>query len=265
MKCFFQTILIVAFSLLTGLQVSAQSNCSNINNTKGINTGKNHVFGPKAFGQSVVADASCMGGNAFTSFSYWAQGNSKTGVDFMIFRGKTTSGTPLVKVSKDLNAPNFSGKQTITFDPVSFTDGQTYTFICKLRWGNTIAHTTANAVSGEAYLQGDFLGNADLRFEVGAVNIAAEKNTLTAGQTLKAGARLMSANGAYILRMQEKDGNLCIYNYANGKQGRFVWGSMKYGFSNAKLIMQTDGNLVVYDGSNKAKWSSQPHPYYNSK
>lgn len=91
------------------------------------------------------------------------------------------------------------------------------------------------------------------------------KNTLAAGESLKAGERLISANGSYIMRMQEDDGNLCIYNYAKGRQGRFVWGSMKYGFKNAKLVMQTDGNLVVYNGGNAAKWSSQTHPYYNSQ
>jgi hypothetical protein len=89
-------------------------------------------------------------------------------------------------------------------------------------------------------------------------------NTLEAGQTLNTGAYLMSANGAYILFMQE-DGNLCVYKSANGQQGDFVWGSMKYGFENARLDMQTDGNLVVYDGDNKAQWASETHPFSNSK
>jgi len=93
----------------------------------------------------------------------------------------------------------------------------------------------------------------------------ATKNTLNAGETLKAGERLTSANGAYILRMQEEDGNLCVYKFANGKQGSFVWGSMKYGFKNGKLVMQGDGNLVVYDATNAAKWSSKTHPYYDAK
>jgi len=90
-------------------------------------------------------------------------------------------------------------------------------------------------------------------------------NTLNAGKTLKAGERLTSKNGKYILQMQENDGNLCVYRFSNGKRGGFVWGSMKYGFKNARLIMQTDGNLVVYDGNNKAKWSSKTHPYNNAK
>jgi hypothetical protein len=88
---------------------------------------------------------------------------------------------------------------------------------------------------------------------------------LEAGETLNAGEYLMSPNGAYILALQAEDGNLCVYKFANGQQGAFVWGSMKYGFSNARLDLQTDGNLVVYDGDNKSQWSSETHPHFNSK
>ena len=75
----------------------------------------------------------------------------------------------------------------------------------------------------------------------------------------------MSENGAYILSLQEADGNLCIYKYANGKQGSFVWGSMKSGFKNAKLTMQTDGNLVVYNDKNESQWASNTHPFNDAK
>ncbi len=94
------------------------------------------------------------------------------------------------------------------------------------------------------------------------------ENIILAGETLKASdtkLHIVSANGKYILNMQAKDGNLCVYHYANNKQGRFVWGSMKYGFKNARLVMQNDGNLVVYDGKNKPRWSSKTHPNYNAK
>ena len=67
-----------------------------------------------------------------------------------------------------------------------------------------------------------------------------------------------------MLILQSNDGNLYVYKYINGKHGPFVWGSVAYGFKNAKLIMQTDGNLLVYGGS-KAKWSSKTHPYDNTK
>ena len=94
------------------------------------------------------------------------------------------------------------------------------------------------------------------------------ENTLFSGETLNADQKLIvSANGKYILKMQAADGNLCVYNYdkQNDKLGSFVWGSMKYGFKKAKLIMQKDGNLVVYDGKNKARWSSKTHVVYDKK
>ncbi len=99
---------------------------------------------------------------------------------------------------------------------------------------------------------------------VSTTKAAATSNTLTAGQSLKAGEKLVSSNGAYMLVMQADDGNLCVYKNDNGKQGAFVWGSMKYGFKNAQLDMQTDGNLVVYSGKD-SKWSSETHPFYDAK
>ena len=89
-----------------------------------------------------------------------------------------------------------------------------------------------------------------------------ESNTLKAGESLVKEQRLTSANGAYYLRIQQDDGNLCIYKTADNG---FVWGSMVNGFSGATMIMQTDGNLVVYDASNVDKWSSKTHPFFDSK
>jgi len=97
------------------------------------------------------------------------------------------------------------------------------------------------------------------------LNISFSTNTLNAGEELKAGERLMSANGAYILKMQNEDGNLCVYNFANNKQGAFVWGSMTNGITKGKLFMQTDGNLVVYNESNEPQWASNTHPFNNPK
>ncbi len=94
--------------------------------------------------------------------------------------------------------------------------------------------------------------------------VAQESHRLKAGKSLKAGNRLMSKNGKFILRMQE-DGHICVYKFANGKQGAFVWGSGKHGFKNAVLKMQEDGNLVVYDGKGESKWSSETHPFFNAK
>ena len=90
------------------------------------------------------------------------------------------------------------------------------------------------------------------------------KSSLAAGETLNTGEKLISANSAYMTIMQT-DGNFCVYKYVNGKQGGFVWCSMAHGFKDGKLMMQTDGNLVVYDGKGTAKWSSNTHPYHNKE
>ena len=97
---------------------------------------------------------------------------------------------------------------------------------------------------------------------------AKSRNTLNVGETLKAGEKLYSANGAYMLRMQEDDGNLCIYKSSQGRQGAFVWCSMAHGFKNAWLIMQADGNLCVYtkeDGADVAKWNTRTMAFFDQK
>lgn len=140
-----------------------------------------------------------------------------------------------------------------------------YNFVGEFFWGES--HSAANAWfirfhNGEvgAYTKtGHYPGKI---LPVRTFKIA--KNTLKAGETLKTGEKLISDNGAYMLRMQE-DGNLCIYKHDNGKQGAFVWCSMAHGFKGAKLMMQTDGNLVVYDEAGTAKWNSKTHPYHDAR
>ncbi len=76
-------------------------------------------------------------------------------------------------------------------------------------------------------------------------------NTLKSGKTLKAGERLVSNNGTYRLIMQT-DGNLVLYKKNTAKA---LWSTKTDGKSGARVVMQTDGNLVVYKGS-KAVWAS---------
>lgn len=67
-------------------------------------------------------------------------------------------------------------------------------------------------------------------------------NTLVAGQTLSVNQSLRSENGLYNFSMQN-DGNMCIYS--NGDT--FNWCAMTDGKTKSgQLIMQTDGNLVLY-------------------
>jgi hypothetical protein len=73
-------------------------------------------------------------------------------------------------------------------------------------------------------------------------------STLASGQTLQPGDRLESPNRAYRLVMQG-DGNLVLY------QGSSALWSTATSTAGSRAVMQGDGNLVVYSGST-AKWSS---------
>lgn len=75
-------------------------------------------------------------------------------------------------------------------------------------------------------------------------------STLTAGQTLRSGESLVTPG--YRLVMQT-DGNLVMY--ADG--GRVRWHSWSFGNPGARVVMQSDGNLVVYSSSGYPLWHSQ--------
>lgn len=74
------------------------------------------------------------------------------------------------------------------------------------------------------------------------------RTELSNGGLLNSGEQLISPNGAYRLVMQT-DGNLVLY-----KGSQALWATGGQG-SGARAVMQADGNLVVYNGST-AKWSS---------
>jgi cell wall-associated NlpC family hydrolase len=72
---------------------------------------------------------------------------------------------------------------------------------------------------------------------------------LASGQTLSVGQYLMSPNGQYQLIMQT-DGNLVLYRGSTA-----LWSSGTGGDDGATVTMQTDGNLVLYLNG-VAKWNS---------
>jgi len=75
-------------------------------------------------------------------------------------------------------------------------------------------------------------------------------DTLNTDQALTAGQSITSTNGRYRLIMQA-DGNLVLYSI-----NRALWSSSTAGRPVTKAVMQADGNLVLYDAQNKAYWSS---------
>jgi len=75
------------------------------------------------------------------------------------------------------------------------------------------------------------------------------KDILASGQMLYKGETLKSPNGQYKLILQ-KDGNLVLYD-----GGRAIWSAGTQDKHTNKLVMQNDGNLVLY-GPNGPLWAT---------
>ncbi len=83
-------------------------------------------------------------------------------------------------------------------------------------------------------------------------------DTMTAGQSLGPDQSIRSANGQYQLIMQG-DGNLVLYNAENVA----MWASGTAGKPVTMCIMQDDGNLVVYGGATST-WASNTQGHSGS-
>jgi surface antigen len=77
------------------------------------------------------------------------------------------------------------------------------------------------------------------------------KNSLYANEIIWSGQYILSENALYLLVMQG-DGNLVLYG--NGMQA--VWASGTAGSGANHIVMQSDGNLVIYTPNNRAVWAS---------
>ncbi|GAA0984093.1 hypothetical protein GCM10009555_057190 [Acrocarpospora macrocephala] len=75
---------------------------------------------------------------------------------------------------------------------------------------------------------------------------------LTADQELNVGAELVSGNGRVRLVMQG-DGNLVLYRVDDGHP---LWDTGTWGGPVTRAVMQGDGNFVLYDDSGQAHWAS---------
>jgi hypothetical protein len=79
---------------------------------------------------------------------------------------------------------------------------------------------------------------------------SAPTGLVKSGQVLRAGKFVRSPNGKYRL-IQQTDGNLVLYQ---GKKA--LWSTVTGKHPGAYTAMQTDGNLVVYSKSKKPLWYS---------
>ena len=86
-----------------------------------------------------------------------------------------------------------------------------------------------------------------------AAKTVRKSDHLNLGQGLPAGGYIASPDGTLRLVMQA-DGNLVLYR-TGASPWAALWSSGTAGQPGARVVMQGDGNLVVYRGS-VAKWSS---------
>ncbi len=122
--------------------------------------------------------------------------------------------------------------------------------------GNLVVYNSANAALFATNTSGNPGANLTITDNgVVAVNSSigvalwTGKNALANGARLNANQKLVSGNGAYDLIMQG-DGNLVAYHGTNVLFSTGTSGTGNY------AVMQSDGNLVVYSSTNVAKWSS---------
>lgn len=78
-------------------------------------------------------------------------------------------------------------------------------------------------------------------------------DTLVVGQTMSPGQRLDSANGLYRFVFQT-DSNLVVRRVSDSAA---LWASDTNGQGGSRLVLQNDGNLVLYTSANVALWSSR--------
>ncbi|MFD5404910.1 D-alanyl-D-alanine carboxypeptidase family protein [Streptomyces griseorubiginosus] len=92
---------------------------------------------------------------------------------------------------------------------------------------------------------------------VGPAQAAEAAHALRGGQSLATGGRLQSPDGRYTLIMQT-DGNLVLYPGSNPA----LWASGTAGHPGTVAQMQTDGNLVLYAPGHVPIWASSTagHP-----
>ncbi len=98
-------------------------------------------------------------------------------------------------------------------------------------------------------------GSPNRLLSVGAADPEPPANdTLVPGQSLRPDESLKSQNGAYTLIMQG-DGNLVLYNQASQP----LWHTGTAGYPGASAVFQGDGNFVVYTGSGVPLWHTHTH------
>ena len=86
------------------------------------------------------------------------------------------------------------------------------------------------------------------------------QDTLGQNEKLKASEELKSENGKYKLVLQG-DGNLVVYE----SQGKALWNSDTLGSGAIECVMQSDGNLVLKHRNGRVVWATGTHGTKNAR
>jgi hypothetical protein len=78
-------------------------------------------------------------------------------------------------------------------------------------------------------------------------------DSLRVGEQLTPGNSITSFDGRFQLILQV-DGNLVIYD--RGENNRAIWSSRTNGQAAARAVMQDDGNFVIYGPTGNAIWAT---------
>lgn len=93
---------------------------------------------------------------------------------------------------------------------------------------------------------------------------SAQGDDMAPGEVLYPGESLTSQNGLYTLSYQT-DGNLVLYrNYSDGRRWA-PWASGTSGIASKVCIMQSDGNLVIYNTNYNPIWASGSYGHQGSR
>lgn len=100
-----------------------------------------------------------------------------------------------------------------------------------------------------------WMNDPGLFFTINANNAVAPSNSintmLNSGNELRRDDYLLSPDSQTVLTLQ-RNGNLALYS-----NFKLIWETGTQGNSVGRLVMQADGNAVLYNGSNQALWSTQ--------
>ena len=113
-------------------------------------------------------------------------------------------------------------------------------------------NTSAPGTYTLRYNVSDAAGNAADTVQRSVQVIATNNDSLSANQQLTANQRITSANGSHYLIMQG-DGNLVLYTSSN----RALWATGTNGSGAIRARFQGDGNLVLRNSSGSSVWSSK--------